>query len=1084
MADIFSGGGGGSDSGGAIFSGGGGGKKKASPKSDRQQQEELLAGQIVRQLSSANKKIQQRGQKALDENQGILSSAVRKKYGLPAAPKKPGLFGKVLQATGIADPKTPIGGILKIIGAPGQAVAQGIQRGQQKDWNPVDIARGVGAGLKTAVDPKQKLVSYTELRHGEGATPKGFGGWAEEVIGGAVIDPMTYVSLGTSTVAKGALKALDTSATELVLKQAAKEGGELAGKAFATDAERAAAQAARMAEAKAAGRAITAKVRTEGITKANRDLVRGVLTKAAEERGGTIGRGGVEKVVDRQMKVLSRGAKGGLGVLGHKTGFGAVEGHIPGVDTSFKTELGMRASAAISRTPAGRKFVSALQDVADGLSTKAGVRRDLGDVIADVSGQGFAEGRGVAQTETLEALKTLTKTAKMATKAKVWTAEDILKLRDAIQAGTLHELPDPLRQAGEDALAVIAKAKGIHPEDAPGMRDLTALIQEGGVKWLKRVHLTEAEARKIMEEGVKTAEATTEIAPRLFSGEALPAPSALTLGEKEARLRAKLSELGVQVPENEQLLHQNPLSIAAETARVGGEQHAVQTVIDGLAKIHTPDGFPLVSQTERPGLVKLTVTIDNVPQTIYTHPALKTRMDQLSRYLTDDRAVRAVTRSYDAVNNMFKGLATVPVFAPLIQGAHFLGAGFHMRNMQGNILLNGLKGITPADYTRAFMFQVRKARGALNEEDSKLLKALQKTNTIGTDAGLTESVGWTERAALRGLGASSKLRRTAHTAKYLASPLKEGAAVDTGRMIGTLIEDNAKIAHFMHMVDRGLSPESAAMSVKETLFDYEDLTEFERRVLKRVVPFYTFMRKNVPLQISELGKHPGYALNQQRAEAALTRDPNANEAIPNYALQRGERPLTDFGKKILGGKGADPMTFRWDTPLNAAKDVIQPYVQLAALIPGVPGTPPVNAQEAYRDFLSLPGGGPIGMAKAWIEIATGKDLFTGGDVKLKDGRIAGIKVSNKELMHFWRAVNPSEDKADRAELDSMIAKLTGLKGRTMHERQQLGEIMRRIEVLRQLNKAAGVPTLEEERRKGKAPKLRKPESDSGGDIFK
>ena len=52
----------------------------------------------------------------------------------------------------------------------------------------------------------------------------------------------------------------------------------------------------------------------------------------------------------------------------------------------------------------------------------------------------------------------------------------------------------------------------------------------------------------------------------------------------------------------------------------------------------------------------------------------------------------------------------------------------------------------------------------------------------------------------------------------------------------------------------------AANQVKEALFDYSDLSKFERNAMKRVMPFYTWTRKNFPVQLKHL------ILNPQRAE--------------------------------------------------------------------------------------------------------------------------------------------------------------------------------------------------------------------------
>ena len=52
----------------------------------------------------------------------------------------------------------------------------------------------------------------------------------------------------------------------------------------------------------------------------------------------------------------------------------------------------------------------------------------------------------------------------------------------------------------------------------------------------------------------------------------------------------------------------------------------------------------------------------------------------------------------------------------------------------------------------------------------------------------------------------------------------------------------------------------AGFEMKKSLFDYSDLSKFERNFMKRVIPFYTWSRKNIPAQLQGLVKNP------QRAE--------------------------------------------------------------------------------------------------------------------------------------------------------------------------------------------------------------------------
>ena len=54
-----------------------------------------------------------------------------------------------------------------------------------------------------------------------------------------------------------------------------------------------------------------------------------------------------------------------------------------------------------------------------------------------------------------------------------------------------------------------------------------------------------------------------------------------------------------------------------------------------------------------------------------------------------------------------------------------------------------------------------------------------------------------------------------------------------------------------------LSVSEASRWVRKAHFDYEDVTDFERKVMKRLLPFYTWSRKNIPFQLEMLVSRPG-----------------------------------------------------------------------------------------------------------------------------------------------------------------------------------------------------------------------------------
>jgi len=96
---------------------------------------------------------------------------------------------------------------------------------------------------------------------------------------------------------------------------------------------------------------------------------------------------------------------------------------------------------------------------------------------------------------------------------------------------------------------------------------------------------------------------------------------------------------------------------------------------------------------------------------------------------------------------------------------------------------------------------------------------------------------------------------------------RESSTIRGGMTIGTLLENNARLGLFLDQTRKLTSMgvplrnaiDDAALTTKKFLFDYSDegVTEFERKVLKRLMPFYTWTRNNVPLQLEYLVKRPG-----------------------------------------------------------------------------------------------------------------------------------------------------------------------------------------------------------------------------------
>lgn len=80
--------------------------------------------------------------------------------------------------------------------------------------------------------------------------------------------------------------------------------------------------------------------------------------------------------------------------------------------------------------------------------------------------------------------------------------------------------------------------------------------------------------------------------------------------------------------------------------------------------------------------------------------------------------------------------------------------------------------------------------------------------------------------------------------------------IKQGLRIGTEIEEIQRGTLFIEAMMNGNTPSEAMDIVNQFLFDYADLTPEETKFMKRLIPFYTFMRKNVPLQLKEMMEQP------------------------------------------------------------------------------------------------------------------------------------------------------------------------------------------------------------------------------------
>jgi hypothetical protein len=154
-----------------------------------------------------------------------------------------------------------------------------------------------------------------------------------------------------------------------------------------------------------------------------------------------------------------------------------------------------------------------------------------------------------------------------------------------------------------------------------------------------------------------------------------------------------------------------------------------------------------------------------------------------------------------------------------------------------------------------------------------------------------------------------------------------------GFELGGTAENNARLALFINEVKAGKSYEEAGKTVHKFLFDYDDLSHFEKTVAKKLIPFYTWSRKNIPLQLEMMVKEPDkfQKLNiiKQNIEEGVDK-PDPDNVAP-YMKNLGPIYYKSIGdtKRVFTLMNYLPVmdVFRLGDPVDFVSNMISPIIK-------------------------------------------------------------------------------------------------------------------------------------------------------------
>lgn len=361
---------------------------------------------------------------------------------------------------------------------------------------------------------------------------------------------------------------------------------------------------------------------------------------------------------------------------------------------------------------------------------------------------------------------------------------------------------------------------------------------------------------------------------------------------------------------------------------------------------------------------------DNIAST-YGKTAEELKPEEIASYVLDHRVseetAEAISKTmlgfegpkaggellqfFDSLTNLWKGLQTV------------MWPGFHSRNFVSGQVQNWMSGMWSPESVKDTWKLMRggtvpgaaKIPAVKKVASERGIQDLTDEAATGILGELAEAHGMTSRyageaGARTGLEAAPKAQRMDEALRQVPRPgynaanfgdvgrkavglhpdssfnpldvrgfrgrqESKFAPMAAGEEISPIVEGFNRIAPFIQQLKKGVDPLEAATRVGRAQVNYASrfYTPFERDVLKRIFPFYSFSSRMPIWLVNELVKKPGGKLAQTVRAINGMRDPQA--MTPDYVSETASIPLStseDGTDHYLTGAGLmfeDPLSF-------------------------------------------------------------------------------------------------------------------------------------------------------------------------------
>jgi len=339
----------------------------------------------------------------------------------------------------------------------------------------------------------------------------------------------------------------------------------------------------------------------------------------------------------------------------------------------------------------------------------------------------------------------------------------------------------------------------------------------------------------------------------------------------------------------------------------------------------------------------------------------------------DEKLLRdSLSPEFQTINMLAKGTGFDAITSLFKRGVTGPFPSFHIRNYISGMIQNyeklGVSALNPKTIASGQRFAFLLGKGAksagagmikVGEKEIPLNKIFNEfRDRFGGDTLYTNDFLW----ALENGGAMKQALPTLSKGRVMETIKTFGLGQEAipfklGRIVGQFVEHQQKATAYLAALGDGKNIQEALKIAESSGFDYGALTRFESQIMRRLVPFYSFARKNIQLQLETLGESP------QRINHIIALLRNIGEASGEEISDEEKQYLPDYIKDSLSVKltdapnGLKRYIANFGTPIEA-------FTQLIGKNPVLRGISMMN---------------PI--MKPMIELGIGKDSFRKRDIK-------------------------------------------------------------------------------------------------------